>query len=240
MKPILLFDLGDTLIRYYQREEFPPILQEGIQGAKEAVEQAGCVVPSEAEIQRRVAAENHEAKNSRVRPLEKRLAYIFGVKHHTSDRAWWLPICRAFLVPIFAIAEIYEDTLPALDAYREKGYRIGILSNCPWGAPSEPWFDELRRHGLLERCELAIFCSDVGWRKPAQPMFRQALAHFRCESQACLFIGDNPRWDTLGAQRAGMISVLIDRTGQANTNADFQIQSLLQLTGILEHIEYKP
>ena len=44
----------------------------------------------------------------------------------------------------------------------------------------------------------------------------------------------------LGAQRAGMISVLIDRTGQANTNADFQIQSLLQLTGILEHIEYRP
>jgi FMN phosphatase YigB (HAD superfamily) len=71
-------------------------------------------------------------------------------------------------------------------------------------------------------------------------MFRQALAHFRCEPQGCLFIGDNPRWDTLGAQRAGMISVLIDRTGQANTNADFQIQSLLQLTGILEHIEYRP
>jgi putative hydrolase of the HAD superfamily len=135
LKPILLFDLGDTLIRYYQREEFPPILQEGIQRAKEAVEQAGCVVPSEAEIQCRVAAENHEAKNSRVRPLEKRLAYIFGVKHRTSDRAWWLPICRAFLVPIFAIAEIYEDTLPALDTYRKLGYRIGILSNCPWGAP---------------------------------------------------------------------------------------------------------
>ena len=26
--PVLLFDYGDTLVQYYRREEFPPILRE--------------------------------------------------------------------------------------------------------------------------------------------------------------------------------------------------------------------
>ena len=179
MKPVLLFDLGDTLVQYYRREEFLPLLRTGIHAAKEALERLGYDLPSDSEIERGVAAENYESKNSRVRPLHKRLGRIFAVAPCVSKEEW-LPICRAFLAPIFSIAKIYEDTLPALDAYLADGYRVGILSNCPWGSPSEPWFEELRRHGLSTRCEVAIFCSDVGWRKPAQPMFRRALDHFGC------------------------------------------------------------
>ena len=65
-------------------------------------------------------------------------------------------------------------------------------------------------YGMWERCETVIFCSDVGWRKPAQPIFRRALEHFRCPPAQCLFIGDNPRYDMLGARRAGMVPVFID------------------------------
>ena len=148
LKPVLLFDLGDTLVQYYRREEFPPLLQEGIHRAKQVVKRAGFSVPSEAEIQRRVIAENYEAKNGRVRPLENRLAHIFGLKRRMLDKDLWLKICRAFLDPIFSIARIYEDTFPALDTYRSNGYRMGILSNSPWGSPSDPWRDELVRYGL--------------------------------------------------------------------------------------------
>ena len=170
-----------------------------------------------------------------MRPLYKRLSRIFAVSNTVSDEEW-LPICRAFLDPIFAIAKIYEETLPALDNYLADGYRLGILSNCPWGAPSEPWFDELHRHGLSTRSEVAMFCSDVGWRKPAQPMFRRALAHFGCKPEECLFVGDNPRWDTLGAKRAHMTPVLIDRTGKTDASAGLVIRSLLDLKPILERL----
>ena len=233
MRPVVLFDLGDTLVQYYRREEFTSLLRAGIQQAKEVLERSGHHLPSDSEIEQRVAAENYEAKNSRVRPLHKRLGRIFACEKNLSEEEW-LPICRAFLGPIFSISKIYEDTLPALDAFLADGYRIGILSNCPWGAPSEPWVEELRRHGLSTRCEVAIFCSDVGWRKPARPMFRRALDHFGCKPESCVFVGDNPRWDIMGARRANMIPVLIDRIGCVDMSSEFVIRSLLDLKPVLE------
>ncbi len=53
MRPVLLFGLGDTLVQYYRREEFP-LLQAGIQAAKEALDHSGHDLPSDSEIERRV------------------------------------------------------------------------------------------------------------------------------------------------------------------------------------------
>lgn len=231
-----MFDLGDILVQYYRREEFPQLLRAGIQAAKEALERSGHDLPSDSEVERSVETENYESTNSRVRPLHKRLGRIFAVAGRVSEEEW-LPICRAFLAPILSIAKIYEDTLPALDAYMADGCRVGNLSNCPWGSRIEPWYEELRRQGLSTRCEVAIFCSDVGWRKPAQPMFRRALDHFGCKPEECLFVGDNPRWDTMGARRANMIPVLIDRIGQVDVSSGLVIRSLLDLTPVLQRLD---
>ncbi|MBI3244177.1 MAG: HAD family hydrolase [Chloroflexi bacterium] len=229
LTPILLFDLGDTLVQYYQREEFPPILQEAIQRAKGVAQRAGFKAPSELEIARRVKEESHEARNYRVRPLEKRLIRIFGLPPRDLSEEFLLDLCRAFLGPIFSVAKIYSDTLPTLNSYRAEGYRIGILSNLPWGAPASLWQEEVNRHGILELCEVAIFCSQVGWRKPARPIFRSALEQFSCLPHECLFIGDNPHWDIMGARRAGMSAVLIDR----RKNTSDSIESLWSLSTVV-------
>ena len=237
MRPVLLFDLGDTLVGYYQREEFPPILREAIQQVRAVVQDAGLSLPPDSEITRRAALENYEARNFRVRPLEKRLTRIFGLGTREVDGALLLAMCRAFLGPVFAVATLYPDTLPALTTYREQGYGIGILSNSPWGAPAALWQEELTRHGLNKLCDQAIFCTQVGWRKPAQPMFHLALHHFACRPQDCLFVGDQPKWDVLGARRAGMFPVLIDRRGRANESFDPCIRSLSELGEILRQWE---
>ena len=44
-KPILLFDLGGTLVEYYRRSDFPPILREAIDRVAETVAAAGLSVP---------------------------------------------------------------------------------------------------------------------------------------------------------------------------------------------------
>ena len=77
--PVLLFDYGETLVRYMRHGQFRTILAQSIDLAKTAARDLGYPVPTEREIQRRVQAENYSAKNSRVRPLEMRLARIFGL-----------------------------------------------------------------------------------------------------------------------------------------------------------------
>ena len=198
-KPILLFDLGNTLIEYFRAGRFTPVLRESIRRAGRTLRAAGHPVPSDAEVEQRVAAEDYTARNYRVRPLRGRLARIFRLRGD-QDGELMRAMSSAFMGPIFATARRYEDTLGTLCSLRGRGYRIGILSNAPWGTPPWAWHEELERHGLAERCDLALFCGEVGWRKPALPLFRAALNHFACRAEECLFIGDDPRWDVYGAR----------------------------------------
>jgi hypothetical protein len=178
-KPVLLFDYGETLVQYLRWGEFPAILRESINQVKTAVLDLGYAVPSDLEIQRRVQAENHESKNGRVRPLEMRLSHIFGLKRGHIDQSTWFEICRAFLQPFFAVSKIYPDTHPALDHFGKQGYRIGILSNSPWGAPSQSWCDELARmvYGIAAR-RLSFAQTWVG----ANPPNRSSAGHCRTSS----------------------------------------------------------
>ena len=232
-KPILLFDLGGTLVDYFARGQFTPTLHEAIRQVAEELRAAGHPVPPEREIALRVAAENHESRNHRVRPLHPRLARIFPLPSG-ADAQLMPAMIRAFMGPIFAVARRYDDTLDALSSWRQRGYRIGILSNAPWGTPPRAWHEELVRHGLAERCDLALFCGEVGWRKPARPLFRAAMAHFSCRPEECLFIGDDRWWDVYGARRAGITPLLIDRTGSDAHGAQPALRSLADLEPMLQ------
>ena len=184
---------------------------------------------------RRVDADDREARNHGVRPLEARLERIFGLSREEKYRLA-ADMCRAFFAPIFARGRLFDDTIEFLDWCRQRDYRVGIVSNCPWGSPGWLWREELERHGLHERCERAVFCTDVGWRKPALPIFRAVLDQFACRAEDCMFVGDDPRWDVRGARRAGMFPVLIDRTGESVAGIDAPVIDRLHgLESILEH-----
>ena len=204
MKNFVLFDLGNTLVSYYERRDFPPILQRSI-----------------AEVERflgttadggRVQAENFTAKDFQVRPLEERLACIF------SETAWSeatsSEACRRFMRPIFALSSVYDDVLPTLETLRAQGVGTAIVSNTPWGSPSDLWREELARLGLAEAVDVAVFCRDCGWRKPAKQIFEYTLEKVGASVDQCLFVGDDPRWDIVGPQALGINAVLIDRRTQ--------------------------
>ena len=79
MKPVLLFDLGDTLVQYYRREEFPPLLRAGIHAAKEALKRSGHDLPADSEVERGVAAENYEPQEqSRPSTPQEAWSYLCG------------------------------------------------------------------------------------------------------------------------------------------------------------------
>lgn len=201
MREFVLFDLGNTLVSYYEIPDFPPIL-------RAAIGEVEGLLGTKAEWER-VAAENFEAKDCQVRPLEGRLSRIFPDSpwsEELSDEA-----CRRFMRPIFAIAHVYDDVLPTLAALREGGVRTAIVSNTPWGSPAALWREELARLGMADVVDVLVFCPDCGWRKPARQIFDHALQRLGAAPGDCAFVGDDPRWDVAGPQAAGMEAVLIDR-----------------------------
>ena len=116
------------------------------------------------------------------------------------------------MAPIF-VARRYDDTLDALSSWRWRGYRSAF----------PPMRRGAHRRGRGMRSSSGtdwpsaatwpLFCGEVGWRKPALPLFRAALNHFACRAEDCLFVGDDPRWEEYGARRAGIAPLLIDRGG---------------------------
>lgn len=168
-------------------------------------------------IWNRVKERDGVSRDYRVRHLEERLVRIFQVD--SSDKELLLTMCRYFMKPIFARGKRYEETIPVLQELKSRGFKMGIISNLPCGSPSILWRKELKRQGLDEFAD-AVFCSDVGWRKPAEQIFRYALNKWNVKPEDCVFIGDDPRWDIVGPRAIGMKAILIDRKGEIQERTD--------------------
>lgn len=207
MKRAVLFDLGNTLVSYYKMCDFHGILRQAIGQAARFLQKEEL---SEATWER-ASAENFESADYSVRSLEGRLTRIFELDPTGLTREQMIGLCRAFLMPIFVLAHVYDDAAPALVALREQGCRTAIISNTPWGSPGTLWREELVRLGLADKVDVTVFCTDCGWRKPARQVFDYALAKMDVTPEQCIFIGDDPRWDVAGPQLVGMEALLINR-----------------------------
>ena len=198
----VLFDLGNTLVGYYTSAEFPSVLQLCLRECAEALglpEDPG----RERNTYNRALRLNKEQPDCAVRPLTERLERLFGAS--ASPDALVAP----FLKPIFSMARLDPHALFVLDELRSAGIKTAIVSNTPWGSPADAWRQELQRHGLLDRVDATVFCMDVGWRKPHRAPFDRALSLLGVGPAETMFVGDDPRWDFIGAQGAGIRPVLL-------------------------------
>ena len=224
MVKAVLFDLGNTLVSYYTREEFPGVLAECIGSCRRLLLKRGVGIREEG-LWGRVNEQDHESPGHRVYPLEDRLRHIFGAQDEETLGA----LCAAFTEPIFGLATLHDDVKPTLGELRMRGVKTAIVSNTPWGSPAGLWRRELDRLGLSPLVDEAVFCRDVGWRKPDPRVFIHALALLGIEAGDALFVGDDPRWDVEGPRALGMRTALVDRTGR-NPDA---LHGLVGLTKLL-------
>jgi FMN phosphatase YigB (HAD superfamily) len=226
VKDTVLFDLGGTLVEYHGRRDVPHILAQAIDQVEAELRRLGRLRVSSQVIRARVAEENHEADDHRVRPLAGRLMRIFDLDPGDWDEALVELLCRAFLRPIFARGRRFDDAIPALRRFRSSGWRIGIVSNTAWGSPGRLWREELARHSLDEWIDLAVFCTDVGWRKPAPRVYEWALERLGSQPEATIFVGDDARWDYDGPRRVGIEAVLLDRRGTTDGDTRETVRDL--------------
>jgi putative hydrolase of the HAD superfamily len=103
-------------------------------------------------------------------------------------------------------ADPRPDLLAALTTLRDKGWRLGIVTNGP------PMQEQVvDRAGLRSAVDAVCVSATVGLRKPDPAIFR--LAADRCERALAggWMIGDSATHDIRGATAAGMKSIWIAR-----------------------------
>jgi putative hydrolase of the HAD superfamily len=123
-----------------------------------------------------------------------------------------------------------------LSALRDKGLRIGLLSNTFWPAA---WHNEiLAREGLAGLFDAVVFSSDLSVVKPHPDAFAAVLTGLGgLEPEDCLFVGDRPFEDISGAQAVGMKTVALpERTVAAQHRIAVEVEPTFRIARLTDLI----
>lgn len=101
---------------------------------------------------------------------------------------------------------LFEDVADSLEALRQHGLRLGVISNF---APTLRGI--LQEKGILHYFDPVIVSTEVGLEKPNPAIFRLALAEAGLEPSAVLYVGDHDLNDIWAPRQAGIDAVKILR-----------------------------
>jgi HAD superfamily hydrolase (TIGR01549 family) len=108
--------------------------------------------------------------------------------------------------------ELYEDALPAMQALRGQGLKLGLISN------THRSLDAFRSHFELDGLIAgAVSSCEHGYNKPHPSIFRAALALLAVDPAEAVMVGDSYRHDVEGARTVGMRGVLLRRGARVLT-----------------------
>ena len=90
---------------------------------------------------------------------------------------------------------------------RDKGIRVGVLSNTIW---TRDYHREIfARDEVLHLIDGDIYSSETPWVKPRTEIFLAAAAAVEADPRRCVYVGDRSFEDVHGPQSAGMRAIWI-------------------------------
>lgn len=97
---------------------------------------------------------------------------------------------------------VFPDAHDTLLLLRERGYRVGLLSNTWWAAE---WHNaDLAAHGLGHLLDALVYTSDLPHSKPHPSVFVEVAARLEVDPASAVMIGDRQIDDVSGAKAVGM------------------------------------
>lgn len=135
--------------------------------------------------------------------------------------------------------DLFADTLSVLQTLRQKGYKMGLITN----SMMPMWMRdvEIETYGLRRFLDICVSSGDVGYIKPHPAIFHSTLAQLGSTPERAVFVGDRPANDIVGANEAGLTAVLIIPHNihheLESARPDYTITCLSELLPILETFE---
>jgi putative hydrolase of the HAD superfamily len=229
----VVFDWGGTLTPWHT-------VDIGAQWHVYAARYAPDAESARATAQRIIAAEDAAWKRLRYDGGSARLAEILAAAGVDTDHPGHTAAQAAY-------EEFWEphtytdaDVLPLFTALRERGIKVGVLSNTIW---SRKYHEAVfARDGVLELIDGAVYSSEIEHSKPHPEAFAAALRAVGVEDPgSAVYVGDRPYEDVHGAQRAGLRAVLVpnsdipaDQQVPVDVRPDAVVQRLLDLLPVVD------
>lgn len=171
-----------------------------------------------------------------IAPVYRRDAWTTGLKAvGIDDAAFGYELAETFPKMRKKMPFVFEDTFRVLDQLKGK-YQLLLLTN---GSP------DLQQTKLEITPDLAAFFDQIvvsgafGKGKPDPAIFEHALNRLSVKKEEAIMVGDNLMTDILGASRAGIASVWVnrDRRERQEVVPTYVIASLKGLLPIIEDME---
>ena len=125
---------------------------------------------------------------------------------------------------------LFDDVIAALDVLKKRGLKIGLISNIERDMTAT-----LDKLGLSPRLDIVVTSQDASFTKPQPEIFRYALKQVGIAPGEAVYVGDQYQVDIIGAQKAGMAGILLDRDGYYKEKMDCpKIKSLGELAALIK------
>jgi len=217
---VVLFDLDDTLFDHHAA------VRAGVAAHRAALGLAGDEAEEFARWHALEEHHYHRYLSGELGFLDQRRARVRGfVEPFAIDLAddavadaWF----GAYLVEYEKAWLLHPDALPVLDTLAADGHRVGIITNA------ERTFQlrKLDALALTARMEHIVASGDYDFAKPDARIFAAALELYGVPAGEAVYVGDRLDTDALGAARAGLTGVWIDRHGSATAEDREQAAAL--------------
>jgi putative hydrolase of the HAD superfamily len=123
--------------------------------------------------------------------------------------------------------EVYPETESVLKNLKKQNIKVGVLTDAAYGSDKEYLISCITN--LMQYIDFFLASTDVGFRKPNTKGYFQLVKEFGLKTSECMFVGDEEK-DIIGANTAGMVSVLIERNiRNQNFGQKHTIKSLLDI-----------
>jgi putative hydrolase of the HAD superfamily len=128
---------------------------------------------------------------------------------------------------------------PLWAGLKERGLRVGVLSNTIWSR--EYHRGVLERDGVLGLLDGDVYSSEIDHVKPHPEAFRAAAASVGVEPARAVYVGDRIFEDVHGPQQVGMRAIWIPHSEipasqqvDVDVTPDAQARQLLDIVGIID------
>ncbi len=173
-----------------------------------------------------------EVRDSRFQCLFKELDLPTGeITEELSDF-----FCSRYLTSL----HLYEDVAVLEELH---AYHVGIITNGAHDAHTDSQLSKVQHLGLSERIQSLTISGEIGVRKPNIEIFNVACERADVLPKEAVYVGDTIQNDIVGANRAGMTSVFINRKSEglipkiADERPDYAVSSLHDVLSCLGHIQ---